>query len=76
VSDNPISENGIQVPDTAPDVANAPTQVAQTADNANDVASKTDDGDADDTDDLKKKKNITLAQKVSHVTVILPTKNN
>ena len=77
VSDNPISENGIQVPDTAPDVASAPTQVAQTADNANDVASKADDTDGSSgDDDLKKKKSITLAQKVSRVTVILPTKNN
>jgi hypothetical protein len=58
-------------------VASAPTQVAQTADNANGVASKADDNDgSDDPDNLKKKKGITLAQKVSRVTVILPTKTN
>jgi filamentous hemagglutinin family protein len=76
VSDNPISENGIQVPDTAPDVASAPTQVAQTADNANDVAAKADGTDgSDDPDDLKKKKKeIGLAQKVGRVTVMLPPK--
>jgi filamentous hemagglutinin family protein len=45
---------------------------AQTADDANTVAGKSDDSD----DDLKKKgKQIALAQKVSRVTVLLPTKN-
>jgi filamentous hemagglutinin family protein len=47
-------------------------QPIQVADSANTVAAKT---DAEDTDDeLKKKKGIALAQKVSRVTVLLPTK--
>jgi len=49
-----------------------PNQNLQVADNANNVTSKT---DASDEDDLKKKKGITLARKVSRVTVILPGKN-
>jgi filamentous hemagglutinin family protein len=45
---------------------------AQTADNADAATSK--NGTQDDEDDLKKKKSISLAQKVSRVTVILPPK--
>jgi hypothetical protein len=51
----------------ASNVSKVDTEVA---DNADAATSKTDSGD--DTDDEKKKKNITLAQKVSRVTVILP----
>lgn len=75
ISDNPISENGVEVAASAPNVASAPTQVAQTADNANEVASKADDSDGSSDDDQnKKKKGITLAQKVSRVTILLPPK--
>jgi filamentous hemagglutinin family protein len=49
-----------------------PAQNVQVADNANTVGSKT---DANDEDDLKKKKGITLARKVGRVTVLLPGKN-
>jgi filamentous hemagglutinin family protein len=45
---------------------------AQTADNADAATSKT--SSQDDADELKKKKPISLAQKVSRVTVILPPK--
>ena len=45
-------------------------QPVQVADNANTVASKTDTDS--DNDELKKKKNIVLAQKASRVTVVLP----
>jgi filamentous hemagglutinin family protein len=45
---------------------------AQTADNADAATSKT--SSQDDEDDLKKKKSISLAQKISRVTVILPPK--
>ena len=43
------------------------------SDNASQTAAST-SGDGDDTDDLKKKKGITLAQKVGRVTVLLPPK--
>jgi filamentous hemagglutinin family protein len=46
---------------------------SQTADNADTAISK--DGSQDDEEEPKKKKPITLAQKVSRVTVILPQKN-
>jgi len=49
-----------------------PAQNVQVADNADTVGSKTDAND----DELKKKKGITLAQKVSRVTVLLPEKNS
>ena len=76
VSDSPVSENGVDVTPTAPDVASAPTQVAQNAEDATAVAD-TANGLGDDTDEQnKKKKPISLAQKVNRVTVILPTKNN
>jgi filamentous hemagglutinin len=52
--------------------AAGPSQTVQTADNADTVASKT---DANEDDELKKKKGIALAQKVSRVTVVLPQKN-
>ena len=76
ISDNPVTANGIQVADTAPDAASAPTQIAQTADNANDVAAKADDTDgSDDSDEQKKKKKVIgLAEKVGRVTVMLPPK--
>ncbi|MGA2246108.1 MAG: filamentous hemagglutinin N-terminal domain-containing protein [Verrucomicrobiota bacterium] len=48
--------------------AAGPAQPVQVADNANTVASKT---DADNDDEWKKKKGITLAQKVGRVTVLL-----
>jgi len=48
-----------------------PSQNVQVADNANTVASKT---DGNDDDELKKKKGIELARKVSRVTVLLPEK--
>ena len=51
----------------ASNVSKVDTEVA---DNADAATGKTDSGN--DTDDEKKKKNITLAQKVSRVTVILP----
>jgi len=53
--------------------ANATSQAEQTED----VAKTADSGTGDDTDEQnKKKKAITLAQKVSRVTVLLPTKTN
>jgi hypothetical protein len=75
ISDNPVIANGIELPDTAPDVPNAPKEVAQTADDATTVASKTDD-QTDSDEDLQKKKGkgIALAQKTSRVTIILPPK--
>ncbi len=48
-----------------------PAQNVQVADNADTAGSKTDAND----DELKKKKGIALAQKVSRVTVLLPGKN-
>jgi hypothetical protein len=76
VSENPISENGITVPASAPDVASAPRAVAQTAaDSTTVAASAGDQSDATD-DNQKNKKAITLAQKVGRVTVNLPTKTN
>jgi hypothetical protein len=53
--------------------AAGPQENAQVADNANTATTKTDSGE--DTDPLKKKKGIALAQKVSRVTVLLPGKN-
>jgi len=53
--------------------AGSPSQNLQANDNADTVGSKTDTGDDDE---LKKKKGITLAQKVSRVTVLLPEKTN
>jgi len=47
--------------------------ISQTADNANAATSK--DSSQDDEEEQKKKKSISLAQKVSRVTVILPQKN-
>ena len=47
-------------------------QNVQATDNANTVSAKTDTGEEDD---FKKKKAISLAQKVSRVTVLLPPKN-
>ncbi len=77
VSDSPVSENGVDVTPTAPDVVSAPTQVAQTAEDATAVADTANGlGDATD-DDLKKKKaSVALVRKVSRVTVLLPTKND
>jgi hypothetical protein len=46
----------------------------QNADNTDAATSK--NGSQNDEDEQKKKKNITLAQKTSRVTVLLPTKNN
>jgi hypothetical protein len=73
ISDNPVIANGIELPDTAPDVPNAPKEVAQTADDATTVASKTDD-QTDSDEDLQKKKGkgIALAQKTGRVTIVLP----
>jgi len=57
-------------------VASAPTQVAQTAADATAVEA-TANGLGDEIDKQnEKKKEITLARKVSRVTVLLPTKNN
>ena len=53
--------------------SSATQQNAQVADNASTPASKDDN---QDTDDLKKKKSISLAQRVGRVTVLLPTKTN
>jgi filamentous hemagglutinin family protein len=76
ISDSPVSENGnLVAPTTLSDVASAPTQVAQTAADANTVASTADDENLNG-EETKKKKSITLAQKVGRVTVILPTKTN
>jgi trimeric autotransporter adhesin len=74
VSDNPISENGVEVAAAAPDVASAPTQVAQTAADAAAVVA-TANGIGDNSDEVNKKP-ITLAQKVGRVTVLLPNKTN
>jgi len=54
-------------------VPNAPKEVAQTADDATTVASKTDD-QTDSDEDLQKKKGkgIALAQKTGRVTIVLP----
>jgi hypothetical protein len=49
--------------------------VAQTSDNAMTAASKTDDLSDDDDEKKKKGKGISLAQKVSQVTVLLPKKD-
>jgi filamentous hemagglutinin family protein len=76
VSENPIAENGITVPASAPDVASAPKEVAQTAADSTTVAANADDQSASAVDDQKKKKAITLAQKVGRVTINLPTKTN
>jgi len=76
VSENPISENGITVPASAPDVASAPKEVAQTAADSTTVATNADEQSASTDEDQKKKKTITLAQKVGRVTVNLPTKTN
>jgi filamentous hemagglutinin family protein len=76
VSENPISENGITVPASAPDVASAPKEVAQTAADSTTVAANADDQSATTDDDQKKKKAITLAQKVGRIKVLLPTKTN
>jgi hypothetical protein len=76
VSENPITENGISVPASAPDVATAPKEVAQTAADSTTVAANTDDQSASMDEDPKKKKAITLAQKVGRITVLLPTKTN
>jgi filamentous hemagglutinin family protein len=72
VSDNPISENGVEVAAAAPDVASAPTQVAQTAADAAAVVA-TANGIRDNSDEVNKQP-ITLAQRVGRVTVLLPGK--
>jgi filamentous hemagglutinin family protein len=63
--------------DTAGATLGTPTggaaQPIQVADNASSVASKTSGDDGND-DETKKKKSITLAQKASRVTVVLPPK--
>jgi filamentous hemagglutinin family protein len=75
ISDNPVSENGNLVTAiTLPDVASAPTQVAQTAADATAVASTTDDETLNDNGLKGGKKPITLAQRVGRVTVLLPGK--
>jgi filamentous hemagglutinin family protein len=76
VSENPITENGITVPASAPEVASAPKEVAQTAADSTTVAANADDQSAATDDDQKNKKPITLAQKVGRITVLLPTKTN
>jgi hypothetical protein len=76
VSENPISENGITVPASAPDVASAPKEAAQTAADSTTATANADDQSASTDDDQKKKKAITLAQKVGRITVLLPTKTN
>jgi hypothetical protein len=53
--------------------SNVTTENAQVADNATTATSKTDDNSDDELN--KKKKGITLAQKVSRVTVLLPKKD-
>jgi filamentous hemagglutinin family protein len=53
--------------------SNVAKENTEVADNASTTASKTDSGN--DEDPLKKKKGIALAQKVSRVTVLLPTRN-
>jgi hypothetical protein len=53
--------------------SNATRQDAQVADDASTAATK---ADSQSDDDQKKKKPITLAQKVGRVTVLLPTKTN
>jgi hypothetical protein len=57
--------------------SNVQPAVAQTADNATTATSKLDDNSADGSEDDKKKKGngISLAQRVSRVTVLLPTKD-
>jgi filamentous hemagglutinin family protein len=55
--------------------ANA-TSAAASNDSNQTAANATGNGNQDDSDDQKKKKPITLAQKVGRVTVILPTKTN
>jgi filamentous hemagglutinin family protein len=73
ISDNPVSENGNLVAAiTLPDVASAPTQVAQTAADATTVASTADDETLKESGQKGDKKPITLAQRVGRVTVILP----
>jgi hypothetical protein len=73
ISDNPVSENGNLVAAiTLPDVASAPTQVAQTAADATTVASTADDETLNDNGLKGDKKPITLAQRVGRVTVLLP----
>jgi hypothetical protein len=73
ISDNPVSENGNLVAAvTLPDVASAPTQVAQTAADATTVASTADDETLNDNGLKGGKKPITLAQRVGRVTVLLP----
>jgi hypothetical protein len=73
VSGNSIASSGdisgaaIGVPQS-----NVAQNNAQNADTAETATAKTDNSDADD---LKNKKPITLAQKVSRVTVLLPAKN-
>lgn len=52
--------------------SNVTQQNAQVADNASSLKAKTDDSELDD---LKKKREIKLAQKVGRVTVLLPTKD-
>jgi filamentous hemagglutinin family protein len=74
VSNNPISENGVEVAAAAPDVASAPTQVAQTAADAAAVVA-TANGIGDNSDEVNKKP-VALAQKVGRVTVLLPNKTN
>ena len=70
ITDNPSIINGVSVAPTTTDAPSAPKEVAETTDAASTIA-KT-DGSSDDLDDSKKKKGISLAQKVSRVTVILP----
>jgi filamentous hemagglutinin family protein len=78
VSENPISENGISVPAAAaaPEVASAPKAAAQTAADLTTVTASADDQSANIGDEQKKKEPITLAQKVSRITILLPDRKN
>ncbi len=76
ITDNPTTVNGALVDPTATDAPSVAKEVAQTADDASTVVSKTDDQSGNGDDDKKNKgKQIALAQKVSRVTVMLPQKN-
>jgi len=71
ITDNPSTINGVSVAPTVTDAPSAPKVVAETTDAASTMAKSS--GDNDEIDDpTKKKKGVSLAQKVSRVTVILP----
>ncbi len=74
ISDNPVDVNGVAVAPSSQEAASAPKAVAQTTDGTDAISKSSGDNGTGDEESNLKKKSVSLAQKVSRVTVLLPPK--